>query len=148
MLRRIWFLAVCLFITHCWTKHKVSPKILTDCFSSQKILHLEQIKNALGISGILTNSSAWRSKDNSAQIDLVIERADRIVDLCEMKFSRGKYQMTSSYAQKLLERASVFVAETKTKYAVCNVLVTTYGVLDGKNYSIVDKEITLDDLFV
>ena len=42
----------------------------------------------------------------------------------------------------------LFFAETKTKYAVCNVLVTTYGVLDGKNYSIVDKEIILDDLFV
>ena len=47
-----------------------------------------------------------------------------------------------------MERASIFIAETKTKYAVSNVLVTTYGVLDGKNYSVVDNEIVLDDLFL
>ena len=129
----------------------LSPKISSwqgFSFELLCILHLEQMKNALGISGILTNSSVWRAKDNSAQIDLVIERADRIVNLCEMKFSRGKYEISPSYAQKLMERASIFIAETKTKYAVSNVLVTTYGVLDGKNYSVVDNEIVLDDLFL
>lgn len=134
-----------------WQKMILSPKISSwqgFSFELLCILHLEQMKNALGISGIHTNSSVWRAKDNSAQIDLVIKRADRIVNLCEMKFSRGKYEISPSDAQKLMERASIFIAETKTKYAVSNVLVTTYGVLDGKNYSVVDNEIVLDDLFL
>lgn len=110
-------------------------------------LHLQQIKNALGISGISTKSTTWRSKDRSAQIDLVIERADRIINLCEIKFSQNEYSLSTQYAETVRRRAAHFIAETGTKYGICNTFITTYGILNGKGLSVVGNEITLDDMF-
>jgi saccharopine dehydrogenase-like NADP-dependent oxidoreductase len=107
----------------------------------------EQIEKALGINGINTTLSTWRSKDNTAQIDLVIERSDRIIDLCEMKFSTQQYTITEDYDKKLRERMSIFANETKTKYAVNYVFVTTFGIRNPQNHSIVSNEIILDELF-
>ncbi len=111
------------------------------------LLHLQQIKKALGIAGVATKSTTWRSKDHKAQIDLVIERADRIINLCEIKFSQNEYQITSQYANTIRRRVGIFVAETGTKYGICNTFVTTYGILNGIGQSIVNIEIVLDDLF-
>lgn len=113
------------------------------------LLHLDEIKKALGIDRILNDSSAWRSKhgDYHTQVDLVISRADRNVNLCEMKFSSGIYAIDQQYSQKLLLRKALFCDETKTKSGVRITMVTTYGVLHNKHYGIVDDEVTLDDLF-
>ena len=110
-------------------------------------LHLQQIKNALGIAGVSTKSTTWRSKNRSAQIDLVIERADRIINLCEIKFSQNEYQITPDYANTIRHRAAIFTAETGTKYGISNTFITTYGILNGKGLSVVNNEIVLDDLF-
>jgi len=59
-------------------------------FEQIYLAHLPQIKKALGISGILTKTSAWRSKDNTAQIDLIIDRNDKVINLCEMKYSKER----------------------------------------------------------
>lgn len=62
--------------------------------------HHRQIKEALGISGIATTVSTWRSNPDppknlpGAQIDMIIERADRVIHLCEMKFSQKAYNIT------------------------------------------------------
>ena len=66
-------------------------------------MHTDCIKKALGISGMATEVSSWRKvaddKQRGGQIDLVIKRADRIVHLCEMKFSKSEYRITDAYEQ-------------------------------------------------
>ena len=109
------------------------------------LLHLQQIKKALGISGISTSASGWQIKD--AQIDLVIERADRFVNLCEMKFSVEQYEITKEYADKIRDRMSLFRENTKCKMTLQNTFITTYGVRIGKHSSIVNSQLTMDDLF-
>lgn len=78
---------------------------------------------------------------------MIIERADRIIHLCEMKFSENKYAITKDYEMKLRERAGIFNMVTGNKKALVHTFVTTYGVVDGKHKSIVHSEVTMDDLF-
>lgn len=114
------------------------------------LIHLDEIKRALGIDRILNDASAWRGKTEvgNTQIDLVIERADRNINLCEMKFSNSPYVIDKGYEQKLRERTAIFRAETKTRCSTRTTLVTTYGVLKNKHSCVVDDEVVLDDLFV
>ena len=77
------------------------------------------------------------------QIDMIIERADHIIHLCEMKFSTDRYAITDNYEMKLRERMGLFRMATKTR----KTFVTIYGVVDGKHKSIVHSEVTMDDLF-
>ena len=78
---------------------------------------------------------------------MLISRDDRVINVCEMKFAVGKYQMTSTYADYLRNRIELFKAKTKTKYSVVQTLVTTYGVAEGVNSGIVQQEVVMDDLF-
>lgn len=118
------------------------------------MLHHQQIKKALGISGMGTIVTTWRYKpktdesgERGTQIDMIIERADRIVHLCEMKFSEGKFNITSDYETTLRKRRDIFKEKTKTKKSIVHTFVTTYGVGEGKHHSIVHSEVTMDDLF-
>lgn len=113
--------------------------------------HIHQLKRALGISGVATEVSIWRKlKDQTskgAQIDLIIRRADRMIHLCEMKFSTSKFAISNSYEQDLLERQAIFVETEKIEDAVVHTFVTTYGVKDGTHKSIVHSEVTMEDLY-
>lgn len=113
--------------------------------------HSAQIKRALGISGILTSESEWRCKPSEngkgAQIDLVIERADRVTNICEMKFASGEYEIDAEEALALRNKISAFVRETGTRNACHLTFVTTYGVRANKHSGIVQSQVTLDDLF-
>ena len=113
------------------------------------LLHLDEIKKKLGIHLIQTESSVWRSKDRQhpLQIDLVIKRTDRIINLCEIKFCNKLYAIDKTYEKHILERQSVFVAETKTKYATSTTFITTYGVLKNQHSGLVNNEVVTDDLF-
>ncbi len=139
---------------HWWTNNMLSHSVVSwQGFSFETIcmLHLEQIKRRLGIGGISTNASSWRKQgdcsENGTQIDLVIERADRIINLCEMKFSEGPYNITKSYEEKLRQRMAIFRAETKTTKSLATTMITTYGILQGIHSSIVQSEVIMDDLF-
>ncbi len=112
--------------------------------------HLEQVKRSLGISGMATYASAWRSqtKDVATQIDLIIDRADRIINLCEMKFSTQQYTITKEYEEHLRLRMSLFAAESKTRKGLALTMVTTFGLLPGRHTGIVSSEVVLDQLFV
>lgn len=110
------------------------------------LMHLPQIKASLGISGVLTNATSWRGE--GTQIDLLIDRDDRIVNLCEMKFSQTPYVITAEYADKLRLRTAIFSEVTHCKKGLAHTFVTTYGVLPNKHSGIVQTEVTMDDLFV
>lgn len=125
-------------------------------FELVALMHIEQIKRSLGISGMLTNESAWRSRTEQdlgggrmrkAQIDLVIDRADRMVHLCEMKFSQAPYEIDKDYEQVLRDKMTVFRSETKTRKALLNTMITTYGIKQNKHAGIVFSQVTLNELF-
>jgi len=116
--------------------------------------HIPQIRQTLGISGISTNASSWRyvadkknPDEKGAQIDLVIERGDRFVHLCEMKFSATPYTITSEYAEKVRYRTALFKEKTKTTSSPLCTFVTTFGVSKGAHCSVANSEVQSDDLF-
>lgn len=118
-------------------------------FELLALLHLDEIKNKLHIDVISNRSSSWRSADpeSPVQIDLVIERADRIINLCEIKFSSLPYVIDKAYEKHLRNRMAIFREQTSCRYGTQLTLITTFGVLHNKHYSVVDTEVTLDDLF-
>lgn len=135
-----------------WTHLSSTPQVTSwqgFSFELLCLLHLDEIKQALGIDRILNDASAWRSKnsDVNTQIDLVIKRGDMNINLCEMKFSTGMYAIDKAYEQKLRERMSIFRAETHTRCSTRITMVTTYGLLQNKHSAIANDEVKLDDLF-
>ncbi len=115
--------------------------------------HINQIKAAIGISGVFTQHSSWKFKGDDvlpgAQVDMVIDRSDQIIHLCEAKFTRDHYALTQEYADKLRLRKSIFKHATRTKKAVFTTILTTYPAIQNKYYlEMVDSEITMDKLFV
>lgn len=117
------------------------------------LLHHHQIRKALSIAGIPNEVSVLKYQGNQRkpipafQVDMIIERSDRTIHLCEMKFANKQYVITKDYEEKLLKRAALFDSITKYKVTLLHTFVTTYGVVDGKHKSIVDSEVNLDDLF-
>ena len=142
--------------TNYWRTMLGSPKYNTWCglaFERACLWHVEQIKKKLGISGILTNEYAWRyqpdgsNNQRGVQIDLLIDRSDGIIDLCEMKHSNDIYAITPDYAKELSRRRDVFRSITGTKKAIHTVMVTTDGLKQNEQSSDIQADVTLDDLF-
>lgn len=117
------------------------------------LMHIRQILHALDIGGVATEVSAWfdktdkQNKTRGSQIDLVIERADRIVHLCEMKFCQGEYRISAGYEEQLRNRMELFRERTHNKKSLVNTFVTTFGVAAGMHSGLVHSEVKLDDLF-
>lgn len=111
--------------------------------------HVEQIRQALGIAGVRTREYPWVSakQTGGAQVDLVIERADGITNLCEMKFTDTPFVITADYEAKLLHKASVFREETGTKQAIKSVMVCASGLASTAHTEHIARVLTLDDLF-
>ncbi len=112
--------------------------------------HLDQIKKALGISGIQTHASAWVGDNGSqkAQIDLVIDRRDQAINLCEAKFSIHPFTIDKKYAEELRTKIGVFRDVTQTQKSVFLTLITTFGLVQNDYaQSLVQKALTMDVLF-
>jgi uncharacterized protein len=91
--------------------------------------HIDNIKRALGIDGILTNTGAWVGK--TAQIDLVIDRNDKAITLVEIKYYNAKLSVTKAMAQNIQAKAEALREETKTKKAIHLCMITANGVKPG-----------------
>ena len=119
-------------------------------FEQVCLAHIKEIKQGLGISGVQTATSSWISRvsKKGAQVDLVIDRRDQVITICEMKFSMNHFAIDKSYADELRNKIGVFREETKTRKAIFLCFVTTYG-LTKNSYSaaLVQNEITMDVLF-
>lgn len=118
-------------------------------FEQVCLYHVPLIKQALGISGVQTSVSSWRSmsKDNGTQVDLVIDRRDQVINLCEMKFSINTFTIDKRYAEELRNKISVFKQETSTRKSVFLTMVTTYGLKVNSYSSLVQNSLTMDALF-
>jgi hypothetical protein len=120
-------------------------------FEQVCLLHIPQIKQALGIAGVQTEVSSWRYAGDEytpgAQIDLLIARRDRTVNLCEMKYAAYEYEITPKYNKELRERSATFRSVTKTRYALHTTFITPWGVKRNANSGVADQVITLEQLF-
>ena len=111
--------------------------------------HVEQIKVALGISGITANVFSWFGKGDRryAQIDMLIDRADGVVNICEMKFYNKAYVMSAKDEDDIERKVTSFIEATKTDKNIIVTMITSKG-LERNEYSEgVQKELTLDQLF-
>ncbi|MBX2927410.1 MAG: AAA family ATPase [Saprospiraceae bacterium] len=109
------------------------------------LLHVPQIKDALGIRGVQTSVAAWHSPE--AQIDLVIDRKDQVINLCEMKFSIDQFSIDKVYSENLRRKINTFKTATDTKKAVFLTLISTYGLAPGMYAGLVQNDITMEALF-
>ena len=116
--------------------------------------HLPQIKAALGFSAVISAAHSWVFKPkadnddpNGIQIDLLIDRNDDVINLCEMKYASDIYVIDKDEDQKLRHRRAVFVRESKTRKAVQTTMITTYGLARGGYSDDISSQVTMDDLF-
>lgn len=139
-----------------WLKIRATRKWTTWSGLAFEILcwkHINGIKKALGISGVQTSSSTWRdipekSDQDGAQIDLVIDRADRCINLCEIKYSDNLFDITKTYRKDLERKKRVFHQITKTRKALFITLITPFGIKkNSHSTAIVDNQVLLDALF-
>ena len=152
-----------------WSSQVNTPRINSwrgQAFESVCLNHVDQIEQGLGISGVLTKVSSWQSQrgkksKNSieaaeqsavgykgAQIDLVIERADRIINICEVKYSQDELEIDAALAENLSNKMSAFKSETRTKKTVFLTMITTYGIKRNKHSGQIRAEVTMDALFL
>ena len=142
-----------------WTDTIDSPSHRAWCgyaFEQVCLHHVRQIKRALGIEGVQCNVCSWSvpskvdeegRKQEGGQIDLIIDRRDQTINLCEMKFSLQPFEITSSYMQHLIARRELFRQATGTNKALHLTMVTTYGIVKNAQYGMIQSEVTMNDLF-
>lgn len=111
----------------------------------------QSIKTALGISGVKTECYPWYNteddKNNRAQIDMVIERADKITDLCEIKYTNRPFEIDASYEQQLLRKRDIFKKKTGTSHALKIIMISAKGLAGTAYTTYISDVITLGDLF-
>jgi AAA+ ATPase superfamily predicted ATPase len=121
-------------------------------FEAICLKHIPQIKDALGIGGVHSEESPWRYSgakgESGAQIDLLIDRADRTISICEMKFYTDEFTIDKSYATELDRKLKVFREQTGTKKSLFLSFVTTYGVKTNEHANrLLQNNLTMDIFF-
>ena len=114
------------------------------------LMHHTNIEKALGISGIMTQTFSWLSSGDAkerAQIDLVIKRSDRVINVCEMKFYEDEYEMRKRDYEDMDRRIRLFRQSISERVTIHPVLVTTYGLKHNEYSAIFQNVVTLSDLF-
>ena len=117
-------------------------------FEQVCILHINQIRTALGISGIASDVCSWTysGTEQSAQIDLIIDRGDKAIDLCEMKYSDHEYELKKDYVEWLRERRDLFREVTGTKKTLRLTMIASSGIKQNMYTSSIQGKLSLDDL--
>ncbi len=114
--------------------------------------HIQQIKEVLGIGGVYTEASGWRytskTGETGTEIDLLLDRQDRCINLCEMKFSGQEFVINKKYASELDNKVNVFKEQTGTKKTIFLTMITTYGTKQNIYYTgRITSEVKMEDLF-
>ena len=137
-----------------WQNNQLSPAINAwrgHAFENLCFRHIPQIKKALGIAGVHTETSSWSyagdETRSGCQIDMLIDRADRIVNLCEMKFSVDDYRIDKEYDARLRHRLQTFLDVTRTRKTIHMTLVTTFGLFQNEYAGGIQSVVSQDDLF-
>ncbi len=134
-----------------WQQHLNSP--VTNvwrglAFEQVCLSHPAQIRHALGLDRIAIEYYSWKSRQNTgAQIDLIIERADRLINLCEIKYCDNPYIIKKEEDMRMRNRIAVFRSATKTKCGILPTWITPFGLHDNKYTTEIQYQVTLEDLF-
>ncbi len=115
--------------------------------------HVSQIKKALGVGGVYTTTYSYLKKatenEKGLQIDMLLERADHVINLFEIKFYNTEFVLNKEYAERLRERQLAFTRLSKTRYQVLTCMITTFGIKENQHsLGLVNNALTLEDLFV
>ena len=141
---------------HFWTHALENPQRVSWLgYSFEQLVrsHIEQVKKALGIGSVLTQQSSWFSAGNDidgnrgAQIDLLIDRRDKAINLCEIKFYAGEFAIDKDYSLKLRNKISSFKSFSDTHKSLIPTMITTYGIKTNKYSGIIQQNVVLDDLY-
>jgi uncharacterized protein len=138
-----------------WEQLSAHPKYKAwsgYAFENICVMHTDQIKAALGISGVYSKTNSWKFTGNDAlpgaQIDMILDRADQSINLCEAKFTKENFILTKNYAAQLRLKKAIFDKATQTKKVTFTTLITTYPTLKNKYYhEVIDNEVTINKLF-
>lgn len=135
-----------------WAHHINTPEVnawMGLAYERICMAHIGQIKHSLRIDAISTLTYSWRSKTTipAAQIDIIIERADKIVNICEVKYSQDEYHLDKEEYEKICKRKNNFLQETGLRHAPWLTMITTEGIAKGKYTEMIQSQVRLDDLF-
>lgn len=138
-----------------WTRNYNAPSVNSwrgHAFELVCLWHVAQIKSALGISGIEADVYSWRwisddPVETGVQIDMLIDRADGMVNVCEIKYSDEKYEIDRGEDERIRHRVEMFRKKSGIRKSVQSVMISANGVEDGKYKGNILHYVTLDDLF-
>lgn len=122
-------------------------------YENVSLIHIKQIKKALSIAGMASSMATFVAspKDGlpGTQIDLLIDRSDQTMNMCEIKFSISTYDVSKKDTENFTRKKQVFQYHTKTKKHLFTTLITTFGAIENQNkINYVDQVVSMDDLFV
>ncbi|MEM6698219.1 MAG: hypothetical protein AAF599_07470 [Bacteroidota bacterium] len=138
-----------------WIKFSQTPTFKTwsgFAFESVCLRHIAQLKKGLGIQGVYSETSTYRSNKtdevDGTQIDIIIDRNDQIINLIEVKFYNAEFVVNATFAKALRKKATIFKHHTNTKKQLSWVLLSTFGILDSKySNDLIEQSINMDVLF-
>ena len=141
---------------HFWSNQINTPAVNTWmglAFERICLMHIQAIKNKLGITVVITEINSWHCKADpdkgifGSQIDLLIVRKDQVINLCEMKYSNSDYTVTKAVDQDIHRKIHDLQTAAGTRYAIYPTLITTYGIVDNAYSGDIQSIVTMDDLF-
>ena len=140
---------------HFWSRSLTTPMYNAWsglAFERVCMQHVQQIKRALSIAGVGSNAYSWTYRaqepnEMGVQIDMLLDRDDQVIDLCEMKFSHEQYTISKQYDDVLRHKVATFMEKTGTRKAVRVMIVTTLGLANNQYAGNVHNVVTMDDLF-
>lgn len=136
-----------------WQQNTTSPEVVIwrgYAFENVCFNHIDQIKTALGISGVISSESAWTKKaddEEGTQIDLLIIRKDNAVNMCEIKFYSDDFTVNKEYYRTIQRRIEMLSKKLPRKTSIYSTLITSYGLAKNEYSGAFVKTITFDDLF-
>ncbi len=140
---------------HFWSKSIDTPPYFNWCglaFERVCLLHSRQIKAKLGVAGIISSEYAWwiegNAEESGAQIDLLIDRNDGVINLCEMKYTNAPFKIDAAYDAVLQNKKTRFIETTQTQKAVHLTMVSSQGLVRNAFSDEVQSQVTVNDLFI
>ncbi len=139
---------------HFWSKSLDTPAYFNWCglaFERVCLLHSRQIKAKLGVAGIISSEYAWwiegNGEQSGAQIDLLIDRNDGVINLCEMKYTQSSFKIDATYDAVLQNKKMRFVKATETQKAIHLTMIASQGLVRNAFSDDIQCQVTGNDLF-
>ncbi|WP_308226519.1 AAA family ATPase [Prevotella sp.] len=153
------------FLDNHWVKMQTTAEYESWCGHAFEIVclhHINEIVKALGIDGCINTPCSWSYRPTTkvladeeadedlkhgTQIDLLIDRSDRSISICEMKYCNGEYEISKAYDAHLVHRLKVFKKVTKTTKTLIPTFVTPHGLYNNMYARKINRQVTGNDLF-